>query len=213
MTKFFRAISLILCSSAALCSMAKDQTINTATMHLLTAAHNNNTAGVIAALAENNVQINQGNAEQETALHLAAQHGNIKMVTDLLDHGADVNVTNSMTQGTPLFGATTLEVAQLLIDRGADIKHQALFNLTPLHLTFDKPAIAGLLLEHGADINAQTVFGWTPLYLAVSTNNASGIAFLLEHGARTDLKDTLMGGLTVYELAKKRESYDRNKSA
>jgi ankyrin repeat protein len=67
-----------------------------------------------------------------TLLHVAAEYGNAEAVKLLLDHGADVNAHAAVDESgvggqTPIFHAVTqfhdlgLPVAQLLLDRGADL--------------------------------------------------------------------------------------------
>jgi ankyrin repeat protein len=64
--------------------------------------------------------ITVGTASGITALQKAVHKGDIKKVQELLDKGADVNEWNF---GTALIWAASenrLEIAKLLIDRGAD---------------------------------------------------------------------------------------------
>ncbi len=67
-----------------------------------------------------------------TLLHVAAEYGNLAAARLLLDRGADVNATASVDESgvggqTPIFHAVTqfgdwgLPVAQLLVERGADL--------------------------------------------------------------------------------------------
>jgi ankyrin repeat protein len=67
-----------------------------------------------------------------TLLHVAAEYGNVGAAKLLLDHGADVNARAAFDQTgiggqTPIFHAVTqfgdwgLPVAELLLDRGADL--------------------------------------------------------------------------------------------
>ena len=62
----------------------------------------------------------------------------------------------------PLHYATySLELAKLLLDRGADINMANDLGITPLHLTRDTE-VARLLLERGANANAVNNDGKTP---------------------------------------------------
>lgn len=63
------------------------------------------------------------------------------------------------------------------------------------------------LCDQGAAIETQTPYGQTPVYLAAMNGHADVVEFLLEKGARTDIKDTFykesMLGFVVY-----RKHYD-----
>ena len=56
-------------------------------------------------------------------LHRACAKSNLEMATFLLDRGVDVN-QSAATGETPLFLATTVEVVQLLLSRGANPEHR-----------------------------------------------------------------------------------------
>ena len=63
-----------------------------------------------------------------------------------------------------------------------------------------------ILVRAGADINAVNRLGATPLHSAVFFCNKSAVLFLLEKGARRDLKDSR--GMTPLSLAKQKECPD-----
>jgi ankyrin repeat protein len=71
-----------------------------------------------------------------TLLHVAAEYGNVEAAKMLLERGADVNARTDVNEAgvggqTPIFHAVTqffncgLPVAQLLVDRGADLSVRA----------------------------------------------------------------------------------------
>ena len=110
-------------------------------------------------------------ALEGTALHLAAESGNLKLVKLLLKYGADVNVREYFRL-TPLHVAKTPEVAIALIEKGADVNAgRSRAEFTPLHVT-ETPEIAIALIKKGADVNAETKHG-TPLHVAASPGIAS----------------------------------------
>ena len=79
-----------------------------------------------------------------------------------------------------------MEVAELLLDRGANIKAQDGDGLTPLHVAAGfnaSPEMAELLLNWGADLEAVTEAEKTPLMLAVEGYNLEVAELLLARGA------------------------------
>src|SRR6185312_1817542 len=102
-----------------------------------------------------------------TALHL--NFGNLEIVKVLLDSGSDINaVSKNAFSASPLQGAAAfhkIELARLLIARGANVNCCAAEGGTPLHETAGSGQVefAKLLLEHGANINAKDEHGKTPL--------------------------------------------------
>ncbi|HUQ90805.1 MAG TPA: ankyrin repeat domain-containing protein [Bryobacteraceae bacterium] len=60
------------------------------------------------------------------------------------------------------------------------------------------------LIQKGADVEAKTAYGQTPLFLASMNGHTPVVAFLLEKGARTDVRDTFYkAGLIDFALQRK----------
>ncbi len=107
-----------------------------------------------------------------TALGLACFFGHTEVVKLLTDKGANVNLPSSNTMRvTPLHSAVAaqhLNVAQLLLEKGADPEITQPQGYTPLH----QAAHAGhlklveLLLGYGASCNVLSQDGHTPLDMA-----------------------------------------------
>lgn len=84
------------------------------------------------------------------------------------------------------------KVAELLLERGADVNAaDTLFN-TPLHLAalVDNQEVVKLLIERGADVNARNNRGWTPLHIAAYWNRKDIAKLLLENGANPTVGDS-----------------------
>ena len=137
-------------------------------------------------------------------IHQAAEEGNIEAVKQHLADGADVNAKNrsgaTAMHSTPLCeaaGGGHKEVAELLIERGADVNAWDKRGKTPLHNAAWKGhvEIAKLLITKGADVNAKADKGRTPLDWAEKVNDRHSykgkadkkeIADLLrKHGGKT----------------------------
>ena len=79
--------------------------------------------------------VNHQDANQNSALHIAAQKGHVSICQVLLQHGADVNIQNKHQQ-TPLHvvsNGRNKEILELLIKRGAETNTEDSSQRTPLH--------------------------------------------------------------------------------
>ncbi|HDR9280166.1 TPA: ankyrin repeat domain-containing protein [Burkholderia vietnamiensis] len=120
-----------------------------------------------------------------------AQTGTIKA---LLDGGADPNGMNPDygrgEAGTALQIAAhkgRMDVADLLLDYGADQMVRNVNGDTALHAAYEHPAMAELIISRSADpaasVNATDKMGNTPLTRAASEGKSDTAWKLLEHGA------------------------------
>lgn len=132
-----------------------------------------------------------------TQLHWACQSKKLKIVTRLLELGANVNAKKIRGE-TPLHGACIcggLEIVQELVKYGADVNSLARYDLganyTPLHLACvnGHDTIAEFLLQNGSDVTNVTSGGETPLHLAVLYNRLVVIKLLLEKMNDIEIKD------------------------
>ena len=117
------------------------------------------------------------------SIHQAVFDGNIEAVKQHLAAGTDVNAEDE-DGDTPLHLATTKEIAELLIAKGADMHTKNYKKYTPLHSAVfyeGRNEIAELIIAKGADINAKDDLSRTPLdYAAGETAD-----LLRKHGAKT----------------------------
>ena len=154
-------------------------------------------------------------------LHKAAREGDADRVRKLLDAGADVNVRNAnkgRLQYTPLHWAAYyghLEIAEILISRGADLDAEDPDYSTPLYLAAEQghPKVVEFLVSKGAEVNVKSnAWGYTPLHRAawgpvtmrkhlgageagtvseadLNENYLEIVGMLLEKGAKVDVLD------------------------
>jgi len=101
--------------------------------------------------------VNARDKDGSTPLHCATWKGHEKVVSVLLNSGADVNAQNENDHWgtTPLHAAAhanQARIAQLLIDHSADLNAQDRDGKTPLHHTtfHNAKAVARLLEKHSA---------------------------------------------------------------
>ncbi|KAG7461961.1 hypothetical protein MATL_G00196650 [Megalops atlanticus] len=129
------------------------------------------------------------------ALHIAARKDDTKSAALLLqnDHNADVQskmMVNRTTESgfTPLHIAAhygNVNVATLLLNRGAAVDFTARNGITPLHVASKRgnTNMVRLLLDRGAQIDAKTRDGLTPLHCAARSGHDPAVELLLERGA------------------------------
>ncbi len=147
----------------------------------------------------------------DTALMVAARTGKTDAIKTLLNHGADVNKTNSEGQ-TPLMWAASAKNAaavEVLIEHKADLnaKTHTAPPPKPLDTIFSAPYPVGgmtallfaarqndaqsanALIATGANINEGAADGTTPLLVAVLNGHYSLANFLLDKGADPNATD------------------------
>ncbi|XP_035482183.2 ankyrin-2b isoform X28 [Scophthalmus maximus] len=132
------------------------------------------------------------------ALHIAARKDDTKSAALLLqnDHNADVQskmMVNRTTENgksgfTPLHIAAhygNVNVATLLLNRGAAVDFTARNGITPLHVASKRgnTNMVRLLLDRGSQIDAKTRDGLTPLHCAARSGHDIPVELLLERGA------------------------------
>jgi len=119
--------------------------------------------------------VNYQNEKGISLLHRASFKGNPDMVRLLLQLGADVKLLdNDGASVLQFFHENTfnLEVAQLLLEAGADPNHTNKFKVTPLHFAVEWKNLdyLQLLLKFNVNVDAQTDKGLTALHLTANKN-------------------------------------------
>ncbi|XP_068597822.1 ankyrin-3 [Brachionichthys hirsutus] len=129
------------------------------------------------------------------ALHIAARKDDTKAAALLLqsDHNADVEskmMVNRTTESgfTPLHIAAhygNINVATLLLNRGAAVDFVARNDITPLHVASKRgnSNMVKLLLDRGSKIDAKTKDGLTPLHCGARSGHEQVVEILLDRGA------------------------------
>ena len=139
----------------------------------------------------------------------AIEHDNLDTVRKLLDADPDlvnkpISDPNEDASGSPLCYAAQkgrVEIARLLIQRGADVNWSGYGGMRPLHYAaaHGHPEVARLLIDHGADIEVGGPYN-TPLQAAakgmVETGCTAVLAMLEERGAKLDLHTAIYLGRT-----------------
>ncbi|KAJ8317508.1 hypothetical protein KUTeg_005412 [Tegillarca granosa] len=140
----------------------------------------------------------------DAALLEAAKKGNLARVQKL---ATPENINCRDTQGrnsTPLHlaaGYNNVEVAEFLLENGADVNAQDKGGLIPLHnaSSYGHVDIAALLIKFNTCVNAVDRWGFTPLHEAAQKGRTQLCALLLAHGADPTMKN--QEGQTCLDLA------------
>ena len=127
-----------------------------------------------------------------TPLHWATAQGNLQLISDLLEQGAEVNARDN-NRWTSLHEAVSNdreEIASLLLKNGAYVNAEDKNLWTPLHeaVANENLTMVSLLLEQGADVNKKDKNLWTPLELAKKEGNKNLTALLSKYNVAFKLK-------------------------
>ena len=159
---------------------------------LLNAVKDGDEDGVRDLLNEGVANVREKNEDGQTALHFAVLYSRDRIVSLLIEKGADIEAADK-DGCKPLYIAAKsgdVFLVEALLSFNAQVES---FNVKTQTTAFYQAiesgheAIAKSLLEHGADINAKLPNGRTVLYNAVDIRKLDLVEFLLRHGANKKL--------------------------
>jgi ankyrin repeat protein len=119
----------------------------------------------VKSLLKDGADVNTAQADGMTALHWAAQKGDVDLAKVLLYASANVRATTRIGGYTPL----------LIASKNGDA------------------AMIKTLLDGGADVNNATTNGTTALMLAAAAGKPDAVVALLDKGANVDAKENVKG--------------------
>ena len=144
----------------------------------------------VASLIKQGADVGAAQGDGMTALHWAAERGDVELAEILVYAGANVSAVTRIGLYTPLHLAAksgSTGVAKALIKAGADVNVKANpSGATAMHLAAltGSADVINLLADAKADINArESEWEQTPLIFAASANRAAAITALLKRGA------------------------------
>lgn len=164
----------------------------------------------VKKLVEEQPDLVQRDVNGNPPLYWAVQENHIDIVKYLIENRADVNQRCGQNQQTPIFRARTAEMAQLLIEHGANLKVTDRWSTTPLGeaVQLNHVGVVKVLLDAGEslDFDAAVKLGKTklveemlaqkpwlvkpprkPLHQAAQAGNLELAKLLLHHGADPNL--------------------------
>jgi ankyrin repeat protein len=127
---------------------------------------------------------NAMNQAWQTALMAAAFNSDEKLVKELIERKANVNIGSKFGM-TALMYASGLPVVKLLLRAGALVNDKNLSGRTALHYATQRAdaEVVGALIDAGADVNAKDDNGMTALQIA-------NLELSSDNFADKDLRDT-----------------------
>jgi ankyrin repeat protein len=146
--------------------------------------------GAVRYLLKEGISPNSISSQGATPLHYAAQRGSSAILKELLAAGATVDVHDTATGGTPLFGAVqgqNLNCVSDLLEAGADansIVRLGNKTRTMLHIAaqFESADVVRILIKHGANPNALDEKGGRPATWAAQNGNVDTLEQLKAAG-------------------------------
>jgi serine/threonine-protein phosphatase 6 regulatory ankyrin repeat subunit B len=150
-------------------------------------------------LKSKEVDVNEKDWDDLTALITASSAGHIDIIKLLIKKGADVNASDkdgiTALMEASIMGHT--KIADLLIDAGAEIDFQSSSQVTALWLAAGESKIDVMkhLLKKGADASVTRSDGITALMTASVAGHVDSVKLLLENGADPSAVDS--DGLTA----------------
>lgn len=160
---------------------------------------------MVEFLLDHNADGNAVAHDGSTALHLATQYGQRKVMKLLLARRVNSQIANGQ-------GATGLQLAvgtesdeatvPLLVKNRVDVNIRNIrTGDTALHqaVAWRRPRIILFLLDRGASIDMANEDGYTPLQLAAKLDNCEAISLLLQRCAQVEARS--LSGFTALQLA------------
>lgn len=161
---------------------------------------------IVKLLVDAKANLNAKNSKGLTPLSVAVLKGryyiDTRMITPLLDAGAEVNAVNNHQQTALHLAVWDPDALQLLLQHKADVNAADENGTTPLMAALEEdepePLAVKYLLDAKADVNVKLNHS-TPLHLAVKKNLTEETELLLAAKADVNVKDA--EGKTPFDYA------------
>jgi len=164
---------------------------------------------VAQVLLAHHADVNAAADDRETPPHSAVMYGHNEVARLLLEHDADVN-SGTDTGATPLrvlsgLRDPSLELAQLLLDYGADPNIRCTYGMDSLYMALGmgNEDLVQLLLKRGANPNTRDDIGQTLLHVSSKQGDPKATQGLLKLGVDVNARDDT--GHTPLQVALERD--------
>jgi len=133
------------------------------------------------------------------SIHFAAYKGDAEEVAEWLEKDPSLVHAVDNRGDAPLYRATTVEVARLLLEHGADVNAQNMGGQTALQYAAisNHMEVARFLVDQGADVNAGEA-----LIEALTYGHLDIAALLLEAGADANIVESYEGNTPLHTIMK-----------
>ena len=142
---------------------------------------------VVRVLLRQGADVNAAQGDGMTALHWAAEKGDVEITAMLIFAGANLEAVTRLGDYTPLHLASKAgqgPTAETLLEAGADPNVKTLTGAArPLHFAAaaGSARTAAALLDHGAEVDArESQWGQTPLMFAAASDRVEVVKLLVE---------------------------------
>ncbi|KAM6157490.1 ankyrin repeat domain-containing protein 42 [Rhynchocyon petersi] len=128
------------------------------------------------------------------SIHDAVRAGDVKRLSEIVEHGANINEIDSVHKFTPLHWAAhagSLECLHWLLWHGADIAQVTTRGWTAAHIAAirGQDACMQALIINGANLSAQDDRGCNPLHLAATHGHSFTLQIMLRSGVDPSVAD------------------------
>ena len=153
---------------------------------------------IVEVLLKHGADANSKTKHGDSVLNIASDFGNVAIVRKLLENGANVNLVYELSGYSPLHSASEkghIEVIDELLKYNPLLDAKDRQKRTPLYLALTHGFLGHInvvkkLVKNGANLNFKNdYFCKTVLHAAASKKDDDLVTFLLENGAKVDIKD------------------------
>lgn len=140
---------------------------------------------ILSSIHDLGCSVDAADAAGWTPLHSAVAAGYEAGVAWLLDHDAHVDARTPEGRTPLAYVKSSVPVAHLLLEAGADVNSRDATGWTPLHRAAARNALGltAALIDAAASLTAENVEGNTPAHVAAEMDSVDALLALAEAGA------------------------------